>query len=260
MKYDEFMATHCWKPWSTQPWTKPRRVPCPPASTQAATCRADIAICMDCHPHLLIIRCELLLERHLLALSPPASPRPQNQFAKIDVHQLFSLGPLGPLGQGTQLDSGSKEQARAQWHWDLRYNEILRRKLMCSRVIPICGPSQQLPALAVPIQQCHLPKHPPDLCSTAWLPRDRPEIILNNCSQSVSGSAQICKDGTRAQVKQIKHIKHMNQKQYKAIVCNCMQLSCFVALHRHHSLPFRFDQFFVLPLAFPVSKSLSWNI
>jgi hypothetical protein len=31
-------------------------------------------------------------------------------------------------------------------------------------------------------------------------------------------------------------------------------------LHRHHSLPFRFDQFFVLPLAFPVSKSLSWNI
>jgi hypothetical protein len=128
---------------------------------------------------------------------------------------------------------------------------------MCSRVIPICGPSQQLPALAVPIQQCHLPKHPPDLCSTAWLPRDRPEIILNNCSQSVSGSAQICKDGTRAQVKQIKHIKHMNQKQYKAIVCNCMQLSCFVALHRHHSLPFRFDQFFVLPLAFPVSKSLS---
>ena len=120
------MATHCWKPWSTQPWTKPRRVPCPPASTQAATCRADIAICMDCHPHLPIICCELLLERHLLALSPPASPRPQNQFAKIDVHQLFSLG---PLGRGTQLDSGSKEQARAQWHWDLRYIWNIEKKV-----------------------------------------------------------------------------------------------------------------------------------
>ena len=37
-------------------------------------------------------------------------------------------------------------------------------------------------------------------------------------------------------------------------------LRCLVALHRHHSIPFRFDQFFVLPLAFLLSKRWKWDI